>query len=269
MKPRWQDLPNKQNMSVDELSGVVGPALNDIKKMLGGKLSIEDNQLAAIVSRQTTHLTTFRIKNPLPFGTRVRGVRALRSILSNGTSGLPVDSIEWDYAGDDIVMSVEFAPPQGYCAVVLNTARTTTTATEYKINWDAQQYAPVGGIAHSTSTNPTRMTFDRNGVVRLIGNVVWEFNATGFRESYFLVNGAARRYAYAHIPSSSSFKPGMTISVDINVVSGDYVELATNQNSGGNLGLEGTSNEHCFMSAEFISPTSGYSADVNFVIEGG
>lgn len=109
---------------------------------------------------------------------------------------------------------------------------------------DTEVYDPDGG--HSTVTNTSRFTCQVAGRYQFDGTVAFASNATGFRAAKFQVNGAtpspvgSERAAAA----TSSFAT-VSVSTELQLAVGDYVELMAFQNSGGSLNLDSnTANEY-------------------------
>jgi hypothetical protein len=92
---------------------------------------------------------------------------------------------------------------------------------------------------HSTTTNTSRMTIPtgKDGKYLVIGRISYVGNNTGVRQARIYKNGNLTTLTVA-TPSSSGCN--IETSGIFNAVAGDYFELYTYQNSGGNLDTEGT-----------------------------
>ena len=138
--------------------------------------------------------------------------------------------------------------------VYLDAAQSIPNTTTTKLNFDQESYDTDS--IHDNVTNNTRLTVPP-GVTRikLSAQVRWTFNATGVRQ--FDINGSVGLEA-GHISSYIPTASGGTtvhnsVSPVINVVAGDYFELALYQNSGGALNAEGySSGNACWFAMEII-----------------
>jgi hypothetical protein len=89
---------------------------------------------------------------------------------------------------------------------------------------------------HSTSTNTSRMTVPTGygGTYRVSANVLYDTNATGFRQLRLFKNGTLV-FLSPEIAGSATVYVGHSITYTLPLAAGDYIELAINQSSGGNL----------------------------------
>ena len=89
---------------------------------------------------------------------------------------------------------------------------------------------------HSTSTNTSRLTVPTGlgGKYSIKTQLLFNINATGFRNLKIYKNGAAVRASSELIPSSTIYA-GLIMNIDLDLAQGDYIELFAYQNSGTNL----------------------------------
>lgn len=115
-----------------------------------------------------------------------------------------------------------------------STTQTITTSTQTVIGFDTEA-EDVGGY-HDNATNNSRLTVPagRAGVFTVGGCVFYDNNATGQRQLYLLKNGVAIGGSYSVQPGNSGFGIALLVAAGVRLADGDYVELATWQNSGGN-----------------------------------
>lgn len=116
-----------------------------------------------------------------------------------------------------------------------------TTATETAIVMDGE--TTDTHVMHDNSTNPSRLTCVRPGNYSICGGANYAGSAAGgVRDIYLRVNGTTR------IATATDGNPtlnGTTLSISgmFTLAAGDYVELTTAQNTGGNLNVSaGTGN---------------------------
>lgn len=107
-----------------------------------------------------------------------------------------------------------------------------TSGTAAAITWGATHYDTS---SFWSAGNPTRLTIPRTGVYHIDTQIAWGSNATGYREIELRKNGTAVRGRDRRVPAS-----GVTaisaVSVDLDLVAGDYLEVWATQTSGGSLG---------------------------------
>lgn len=128
-------------------------------------------------------------------------------------------------------------------------AQALTTGTEAAITFDAETY-DIGGL-HDTGANTTRLTVAAEmvgrGGIRLVGQVTFEANATGFRRLRWrktLAAGGTVILASTRLPpvaTAATTTEVQCVARDEMPAAGDYYELLATQNSGGNLNaVQGT-----------------------------
>lgn len=104
---------------------------------------------------------------------------------------------------------------------------------------------------HDNSTNNSRLTATTAGKYQINGAIVWS-TAAVVLDAYLALckNGVANVVAQVDTPAPAADNPAQTISMEVSLAAGDYVELFVAQNSGLNRSLIGTS---CFFSAVRVS----------------
>lgn len=87
---------------------------------------------------------------------------------------------------------------------------------------------------HSTSTNPSRLTVDTDGVYHVAGSALLGANANGERQAYFAVDGAwnTRRWGWHRdVSPGASISWAVNCSAVISLNAGQYVEIYLYQSS--------------------------------------
>ena len=126
-----------------------------------------------------------------------------------------------------------------YIELRKTSAQTFSDATFTDIDWDsvsvshgASAWDDVGG------TNPDRITPDQAGVYLVVANIYFTNNSTGDYQATIRKNGSSTGF-YVREPSSTFRRFQVTGTVQCNGTT-DYITVAAEQNSGGNLNLQGT-----------------------------
>lgn len=117
---------------------------------------------------------------------------------------------------------------RGFQNVVQSVASSTVYAP---VLLDSETFDPDGG--HSTTTNTSRFTVQTAGYYFVSVHCSYATNATGARAVAVAVNGTAVVQSQQAAPPANSWSGGIAEFVYLNV--GDYVEMTSWQNSGGNL----------------------------------
>lgn len=91
---------------------------------------------------------------------------------------------------------------------------------------------------HSTSTNTGRLTCNTAGKYIIVGNVLWDTNASGRRGLRIRANGASTIgfHQYENVPDSA-INPVQIVTTIYALAIDDYVQLQAFQNSGGSLNI--------------------------------
>ena len=110
--------------------------------------------------------------------------------------------------------------------------------TNTVLDWSSEDYDT--DAFHSTSTNTSRFTIPsgKNGKYLVTVWLGWQNASAGLREVAIRVNGSA--VAQAGTPSSSANGTANVFSAVLNLVATDYVDVRVWQNSGGTLGISGS-----------------------------
>ena len=86
---------------------------------------------------------------------------------------------------------------------------------------------------HSLVTNTSRLTIVTAGRYRVVGSILWNANATGYRTAKLLKNGVS--FAITQTVANGTQLSYMQVCDEIICAVGDYLELAGLQTSGGAL----------------------------------
>lgn len=122
--------------------------------------------------------------------------------------------------------------------VAAGQAIATATSTAIILSAAAIQY-DIGG--YFNGANPTRLTAPANGVYLLTGSVAWAVSAAaafGAGVNFWKNGGAGVFYGYQNEAGPvASESIGNALSIPVELVAGDYMELIVFQSSGGNLSV--------------------------------
>lgn len=242
---------------------------------------------SSIVIAQLVHETSVRFKNPLWSNARPIGIRAVNSrerLSQSGvgaggpikridkanpdqaSKGLPIESLDWDFAGDEIEIYAKFAPPQGCVRLSRITTQSIPDNVDTAIDWTVQNYVSGANITHSTTTNPNRITFAKLGVVQIDYSI--SMAAATIPLAFLTTNGnLSNRFGGVSGMAGNVFWAAGGCPITINSAS-QYVECLVYHNSGAAVDLNGPSTHYSRLFAKYIAPVASYTADVTLVIEG-
>lgn len=129
------------------------------------------------------------------------------------------------------------APP--IAALRQSVAQSLVNTSWVAITLDAEDTDSYGG--HSTVTNTSRYTCQLTGWYTACGVVAFAPNVTGFRAARLQVNGTAENGTITYVPNNGSAESvAVTPTRDIFLNSGEYLEVAGWQSSGGSLNTSAT-----------------------------
>ena len=86
---------------------------------------------------------------------------------------------------------------------------------------------------HDTSTNPSRITVDKNGIYLVGGAMQFAYNST---DAYFYTNISKNGVVALDNGQTTGYYPGNSLSGVIAASAGDYFELVAYQTSGTTVG---------------------------------
>ncbi len=121
-------------------------------------------------------------------------------------------------------------------SVYHNTAQSINNSTWTILSFNSERWD--NGDFHSTSTNPSRLTCNRDGKYELWAKVEFTSNSTGYRAAMFYKNGSSFT-VYVTQPAINGTSTIVNVSFPFDCVEGDYWELRVFQNSGGSLNVAG------------------------------
>lgn len=140
-----------------------------------------------------------------------------------------------------------------FCRVRKSTDMVTANATPVACTFDTA-IKNVNNMWEGV-TNPTRITSNRPGWYRVIGQVDWAANATGDRDIRIVKNGAAAAILGQSIVKSATLTTGQIVEALVYLGVGDYVELVLNQTSTAGLNATATAaKESPSFSAHLVLP---------------
>jgi hypothetical protein len=129
-----------------------------------------------------------------------------------------------------LVDAAGMAPLFYSCSLYKAAVQSLTNNTIVALTFDSENYDDAGW--HSTSVNPTRVTVDFDGRVRLTGEATITPTAAAVMRLYLYKNGSqvGTNVNWYHATGSNAY----TLQIDHTVacVAGDYFELMAFQNSG-------------------------------------
>jgi hypothetical protein len=127
------------------------------------------------------------------------------------------------------------------------------SGAETVLTFDREEYNTLGSSLHSTTTNPSRINCVRAGRYLVTALVVFDPSATGVRYVAIHKNGSLNglgSYQQANqVGGNSTGLPGTWI---LDLVPGDYVEIAAYQDSGGPLNAFGDTPVHTSVCVAYL-----------------
>jgi hypothetical protein len=148
---------------------------------------------------------------------------------------------------NDIKANVDFFTEPPGCQVYRSAALNISNNTATTLSWDAETYDTDS--MHSTSVNPTRITFNTGGTY-LLNVYVGSASATYTEYAVqVLLNGAP---SVRNIDFINPTWPGARYVVIRSFSAGDYIEIVFEQSSGGTRALA-TGNNVSGVTAQWVS----------------
>jgi hypothetical protein len=180
-----------------------------------------------------TLATAFDAKGDLVIGT---GADTFAK-LSVGTNDYVLTAASGETTGVKWAALPSTTPTFVGCFLYKNSDQTLSNGTDTLVTFNDEFFDTDG--FHSTSTNTSRITIPtgKNGKYLFTFNINFAANSTGVRIVMFRKNGTS--YYTATVPAGSADKARVQGSMVFDLVATDYIELAAEQNSGGNLNVLG------------------------------
>ena len=123
-----------------------------------------------------------------------------------------------------------------------SSAQAISNATDTTVNWTDEDYDTD---AFWDAGTPGRITIPEDGTYHFDISIEWEANNTGQRQAWIELNGGATVYGKDTVISNSSALESFNwISLDLDLVAGDYLQVRVRQNSTASLNVRGTRSSH-------------------------
>ena len=126
------------------------------------------------------------------------------------------------------------------CSIYNSAVQTFSNSTATLVGFNSEYYDTDG--FHDNTTNNSRITIPtgKSGYYFIAYELGWNLNTTGYRETQIFKNGSRLQNTY-NLTSSAGYVT-QQCSIVANLTAGDYIQVSTTQNSGGNLDSPNTSN---------------------------
>lgn len=136
------------------------------------------------------------------------------------------------------------------CFVYGTANQTVSNTTVTVIPFAAENFDTDG--FHSTTTNNSRVTIPtgKSGKYLVIARGTFAQNNTGFRQTRVLKNGTAVQINVE--PTNTITDVQSNASYILDLVAGDYLEIAVYQNSGGNLVVTASNDNETSMQVSYL-----------------
>lgn len=171
------------------------------------------------------------------------------------TFTLPSDPSDGQVApaswGDDVRAALSFLANPPACRVYHNTAQSIANNSEVALTFNSERYDTDS--MHSTSVNPSRITFNTTGLY--VVSLTFEFapHSTGRRYGVIKLGGTTGIAVALNPTAEGTFGHGFSISTIYKFTAGEFVEAKVYQNSGGALNVLNSPN----FSPEFAATWLG------------
>lgn len=136
--------------------------------------------------------------------------------------------------GDQIRENFEALIDPPFCNVYASAPASVATGTDAQLAANSERFDNDG--LHSTVTQNSRITIQKDGRYRLTAAVSFAGNNTGSRKISFLLNGATESVRSQQGPGTSADYYA-DAEWTTSLVAGDYIEVRVQQGSGGNLNI--------------------------------
>lgn len=120
------------------------------------------------------------------------------------------------------------------CRLTHSASQSVASGVAVVLTWDTEQADDDG--MHD-ATNPTRITLPLDGVYRVIGQVPFSANATGFRAVSLKLNGTTYVREVLVPPVATGVRTTPILAAEIGASAGDYFELVASHDSGATLSI--------------------------------
>lgn len=142
------------------------------------------------------------------------------------------------------------------CLVKRSAAQSIATATPTDIIWDASEHNPNG--LWVSGTNPSRVTVDKPGLYRIATEVLTGGTADNAASVIIRKNGSS---VVTHLLGVALTAAGViTVTTDLLLVTGDYIEIRYTQASGAGRDVAGSR-----LSVTLVHPQQDWTADTEAV----
>ena len=140
--------------------------------------------------------------------------------------------------------------------VYLDNVESTATGVSEVLDWEDKNFEVGTDTFWKSTGNPSRLVVPFAGYWKPEGMIIFDGNATGYRQIEVLVNGVSlTRPLVAREPSPiaavDTILPVPNVSLELD--KGDYIECEVFQNSGGNLNIETSSLFGIFLEARGLA----------------
>lgn len=273
-------LDNIRRVAKEELNGSpswVDPMLsaynNFMEKStqaLMGKLTYGDNFLCKILTNQFVNATELVIANPFTKNTRPIGIHP---IYIDGNNLIDSYRLTYRESNNELGIKFNFRANDSFIFLTRNANQTIPNNTDTVITWTTSQSLTGNGLIWDSATNPSRITCVNGGnyifsytgsyLANVIGQRVFWISKNG------VITGTASRLGLTVLINSGAVNYDISASPIISLKPGDYVELWTKQNSGGNLDALGNGLEEVQITGTYLNGNTDISANVQYILIGG
>lgn len=147
--------------------------------------------------------------------------------------------------------SVSFTTPWDGCRVYHSVDQTLGSSVSTALAFDSERY-DNGGL-HSTTSNNSRLTAQKDGTYLITGHVAFAANASGVRVVGIRKNPTLFIAQTERAPVGGDTDK-FSVTTVYHLAASDYVELVAYQNSGGDLAVQAAGNYSAEFAMQWLSP---------------
>jgi hypothetical protein len=157
------------------------------------------------------------------------------TVVYDGTSGKINELADCTSIGHTASFSIGFG--SWTCCATGSGSQSFASGVQAPLSFNAELVD--GAAMHSTTVNPTRITIVQPGDYLVEGKVTFAANSASFRRVFLKVNGNTNALSRMTVISAGNVAMNTAIApIELRLVSGDYIELWAEQQSGVTLSVD-------------------------------
>lgn len=252
---------------VDPMLGAYNNFMEQATRAINGNLTFSDNSLCAILTNTFASGVELVVKNPFQNALRPIGVIPIYA-----DSNVLIGASRITYKPNtDIGITIDIVPPSVSLSLARTADQNIPDATNTQIIWNRSVKIQGESLAWSPPSSRITCVVPGNYLFSYTGAYVG--NVTGIRAFWLSKNGTISgtnsRFAASTLINSGASNYNVSSSQIVSLLSGDYVELWTYQNSGGALQALGNATEEVQITAASIGSNPNNNYKIKYILIGG